>query len=219
MAIQMKHGRDATAETCSLRMLALCALLLWCVATSAHAASVYKCVDAQGHVAYRDTPCAMHTRQSKLDVPPLPTIGAPAEVAAQRSRVAKAGQRTTHGARRARSVHASRPRARGKSATSETSWECHAADGEVFYRHSRCPGSVPGDGVVRAAYAEKMSGTRRRGRHDAWGRVSVHGKKTTRAEACRRIHTAGAAGRDGHLRDQTVSTYDHLMGRDPCDGG
>jgi hypothetical protein len=97
------------------------------------------------------------------------------------------------------------------------SWECHAADGEVFYRHKRCPSSVPGDGVVRSAYAETFTGRHSRRRHTAWDRVPVHGKKIPRAEACRRIHAAGAAGRDGHLRDVRVSTYDHLMGRDPCD--
>jgi hypothetical protein len=46
----------------------------------------------------------------------------------------------------------------------------------------------------------------------------VHGVRISRAEACRRIHSAGAALRDGHLRDASVSTYDHLMGRDPCSG-
>jgi hypothetical protein len=98
------------------------------------------------------------------------------------------------------------------------SWECDAANGEVFYRHARCPGSVPGDGTVRSGYAEKASGPGMRSRKGAWGRVPVHGKKIPRSEACRRIHSAGAAVRDGHARDETVSTYDRLMGRDPCDG-
>jgi hypothetical protein len=49
--------------------------------------------------------------------------------------------------------------------------------------------------------------------------VPVRGVKIPRAEACRRIHSAGAAVRDGHRRDATVSTYDHLMGRDPCTSG
>ncbi|MGH8125934.1 MAG: hypothetical protein ACREPK_08810 [Rhodanobacteraceae bacterium] len=98
------------------------------------------------------------------------------------------------------------------------SWECRAADGEVFYRHKHCPSSVPGDGVVRSHYTEKMSSGHSRRRRNGWGRVRVHGVRITRAEACRRIHSAGAAARDGHLRDATVSTYDHLMGRDPCIG-
>lgn len=191
-------------------------LLLCTFAANTQAASVYECVDANGHLAYRDTPCATDARQSKLDVQPLPTIGDPSEVAAQRAHPRgisnRRASRGEHGRKHA--THASR-RANAQQATS---WECHAADGEVFYRHSRCPGSVPGDGTVRNDYAERTSGTRTRGRRNAWSRVSVHGKKIPRAEACRRIHAAGAAGRDGHLRDQTVSTYDHLMGRDPCSG-
>ncbi|MGH8184471.1 MAG: DUF4124 domain-containing protein [Rhodanobacteraceae bacterium] len=193
----------------------VCALALWLAVACVHAASIYQCVDAHGHLAYRDTPCAPHARQNKLDVQPLPTIGDPAEVTAQRSRQTKANRRSAHDGRHAHTAHTTRRRANTKQ---EMSWECRAADGEVFYRHARCPSSVPGDGVVRDSYEENMASTRRRGRgrRDAWAGVRVHGKKVTRAEACRRIHAAGAAGRDGHQRDQTVSTYDHLMGRDPC---
>ncbi|HKZ09172.1 MAG TPA: hypothetical protein VJL61_00535 [Rhodanobacteraceae bacterium] len=96
------------------------------------------------------------------------------------------------------------------------SWECRAADGEVFYRHTRCPSSIVGDGVVRTGYAEKQARQNTRARHNAWSRVRVHGTRIPRAEACRRIDSASAAVRDGHLRDANVSTYDHLMGRDPC---
>lgn len=192
-------------------------LILYSIAAGAQAASVYKCMDAQGHLAYRDTPCAAHVRQSKLNVQPLPTIGDPAEVAARRarphgtssrqvSRGARSHQHATHASRRANTQQT-------------TSWECRAADGEVFYRHARCPGSIAGDGTVRSGYAEKMSSRRTRGRQNAWSRVRVQGRKIPRSEACRRIHAAGAAGRDGHLRDDAVSTYDHLMGRDPCDAG
>jgi hypothetical protein len=189
-----------------------CFLIFWCIMAGAHAASVYRCVDAHGRVAFQDVPCAAHARQDKLDVQPLPTIGDRAETATASHR--KTAAREHHESSSARSRRASR-RALAKD---ETSWECRADDGEVFYRHTRCPGSVPGDGTVRSGYAEKLSSSRTRSRQGAWGRVPVHGKKITRAEACRRIHSAGAAGRDGHARDETVSTYDHLMGRDPCSG-
>lgn len=96
------------------------------------------------------------------------------------------------------------------------SWECRAADGEVFYRHTRCPGSVPGDGVVRTRYAEALDASHTRRHRNAWSRVPVHGVKIPRSEACQRIHSAGAAVRDGHRRDAHVSTYDRLMGRGPC---
>lgn len=193
--------------------LAVCGVFLWLVVAGAHAASVYKCVDAHGHLAYRDTPCVAQARQRKIDLQPLPTIGDPSEVAARRrvdSASTRASSRKSHGTLR---KHPPSHPARDKA---ETSWECRAADGEVFYRHTRCPGSVPGDGTVRSDYVERTKNSRTRGRQGAWARVPVHGTKISRAEACRRIHSAGAAGRDGHARDETVSTYDHLMGRDPC---
>lgn len=176
-------------------------LVFVCIAAGAHAASVYKCVDAQGHLAYRDTPCAAQAQQRKVELQSLPTIGDASEVAAQRhtnSAPVRASSRKTHGAPR---KHSSSRLARDNA---ETSWECRGADGEVFYRHTRCPGSVPGDGTVRSERVEQTKNSRTRGRQGAWGRVSVHGTKISRAEACRRIHSAGAAGRDGHARDETV---------------
>jgi hypothetical protein len=197
---------------CRARLM--CAALLLLVAAGAHAASVYRCVDVHGHLAYQDTPCAAHARQSKIDVQPLATIGDPAEVAAHRRARAARERTAERNASRRRAAHASRSRRRAKPAMS---WQCRAADGEVFYRHARCPSSIRGDGVVRSRYAEEMSAEHSRSRHNAWSRVRVHGVRIPRAEACRRIHSGGAAGRDGHLRDASVSTYDHLMGRDPCD--
>lgn len=194
-------------------ILVFVACMLLTTAACAHAAPIYRCLDAHGNVAFQDTPCAAHARESKLDVHPLPTIGDPAEVAASRARLHAARDRRT--TRHAGHPHAVRHRARAKI---KMSWECRATDGEVFYRHARCPSSIPGDGIVRTHYTENMSGTRARSRHNAWSRVRVHGVKISRAQACRRIHSAGAAVRDGHQRDATVSTYDHLMGRDPCSG-
>lgn len=192
-----------------------CVLLLCGIAVGAHAASVYECVDAQGHLAYRDTPCTGQARQRELDLQPLPTVGDASEVAARVDATAtrdasRTASRGKHGATQRRP---SPPRPGNKN---ETSWECRAADGEVFYRHNRCPGSVPGDGTVRNGYLEQAKPSRTRARQGAWARVPVHGRKISRAEACRRIHSPGAAGRDGRARDETVSTYDHLMGRDPC---
>ena len=186
--------------------------LLWTCMASAHAASIYRCVDARGHLAFQDIQCAVHAQQRKIDVLPLPTIGDPAEVAAAERRTDAAHDR--HSANDMRKRRAPSRRSRVKPAMS---WECRAADGEVFYRHTRCPSSIPGDGVVRTDYAEQQARQTTRGRrHNAWSRVRVHGVEVPRAEACRRIHSAGAAVRDGHLRDANVSTYDHLMGRDPC---
>lgn len=204
----------AIAKTAALLGIA-CGMAMAGIVPVAHAASVYRCADARGHLSFQDTPCAVHTRQRKLDVRPLPTIGNPSEVAAARRRREPARARhASHSGRSVRSKRASPRRSRVKPATS---WECRAADGEVFYRHAHCPSSIPGDGVVRwQDGGDPPSGTRSRRRRNAWGAVPVHGKQISRAEACRRIHSAGASGRDGHARDETVSTYDHLMGRDPC---
>ena len=187
----------------------LCAFasFLW-FAGGAHAASIYKCVTTNGGIAFRDTPCAAHARQTKMNLAGLPLIdpGAPRHHPSRRPRATSKRSRIRH--RRAR-VHRQ---------TAPTSWECRAADGEVFYRHTRCPGSVPGDGVVRTGYAEALGASHSRRRRNAWNRVPVHGVKIPRSEACRRIHSAGAAVRDGHRRDAHVSTYDRLMGRGPCAG-
>ncbi|HET7612179.1 MAG TPA: DUF4124 domain-containing protein [Rhodanobacteraceae bacterium] len=187
---------------------AACAGLLL-LATGAHAASIYKCVAADGRLAFRDTPCAADARQTKLNVSGLPLMdpGAPRHAAASRTTRSSAHRRTR------------RRSARKRPRKQPMSWECRATDGEVFYRHTGCPGSVPGDGVVRwQDGGDSSSGKRSRRRRNAWGSVSVRGVEIPRAEACRRIHSAGAAVRDGHRRDAHVSTYDHLMGRDPCSG-
>lgn len=188
-----------------------CLLALWIGFGVLHAASIYKCVDAQGHVAYQDVPCPAHAQQRKIGLQPLTMIGNATEAAA-------GGKRTRHAHKR-RSSRGRRHTRQRRRSNPVMSWECRAADGEVFYRHTRCPSSVPGDGVVRTRYAETPATSHSRRRRNAWSRVPVHGVKIPRSEACRRIHSAGAAVRDGHRRDARVSTYDRLMGRDPCDPG
>jgi hypothetical protein len=202
------HGPCGAAALTSTLFL----ILLAGVSTSAHAASVYKCVGMDGGITFRDTPCSVHARQTKLNIPGLPLMdpGAPTP------------SESTHSAHRSR-AHPQRTRGNHRSSLRKhktpMSWECRAADGEVFYRHKRCPSSVPGDGVVRTGYAQELSRLNGRKRRNAWSRVRVRGKRIPRAEACRLIRAASASARDGHLRDAQVSTYDHLMGRDPCGGG
>jgi hypothetical protein len=203
-------GRNVVAPRWFARLA--CALGLWAAAGALHAAPIFKCVDAQGHVAYRDIACPARARQTRIDLHAQPTIGDAHEVAAA---VARAHAAVLHHARTA--TRARRHSAQHAHTKPKMSWECRAGDGEVFYRHTRCPGSVPGDGVVRwQDGGGSPPGKRSRHRRNAWSRVPVHGVKIPRVEACRRIHSAGAAVRDGHLRDANVSTYDHLMGRDPC---
>ena len=178
------------------------------MAAGAHAATVYRCTNHAGRVAYQDNPCAALTQQHAVDLSPQPLIG---------NITMHAHDATAQPHHRASTR--SRPhRARARRIKPATAWECRAANGEVFYRFTRCPGSVPGDGVVRND-VQSDSNPRARSRHNAWSRVRVHGVKVTRTEACRRIHSVVESSRDGYLRDANVSTYDHLMGRDPCTGG
>lgn len=185
------------------------AALLWLLATSASAGPIYKCVGSDGHVTFRDTACATGARQVKLDVAGQPLIDPDAPPPAPDTRADRSAAST----RQAASRRAPRTPARARQAMS---WECRAADGEVFYRHTRCPATLPGDGVVRGDYAEKVAAAYPRRRHDAWARVPVHGVRVARSEACRRIASAGAAVRDGHQHDEATSAYDRMTDRDPC---
>lgn len=181
---------------------AACAVLLGSIATCVHAAPVYRCVDPNGRLTFRDIACPARAHQTKLEVSGQPLI----DPHASRSVPSHSPRTSSRAHTRVRS------RAARKRKT-PMSWECRAADGEVFYRHSRCPGSIPGDGVVRIDW----SGKRKRQPRNAWARIKVHGTRIPRAEACRRIASPHAIGRDGHRRDQAVEVYDHLLGRDPCD--
>jgi hypothetical protein len=124
------------------------ALLLLCcgAAGTAHAPSIYKCVAADGRLAFRDTPCATDARQTKLNMTGLPLMDpdAPRHTVATRTPRSPAHHRTRR---------ASASKHEHKQAMS---WECRAADGEVFYRHTRCPGSVPGDGVGSMAGRRRL---------------------------------------------------------------
>lgn len=203
------HRKHPSLPQPSWRTQIIGTVMLLMMAAGAHAATVYRCTDHAGRVAYQDNPCAALTRQHAINLSPQPLIGnTPMRI------------HDTTAQPRHRAPTRSRPRrVRARRTKPATAWECRAANGEVFYRFKRCPGSVPGDGVVRNDDAQSDSGSRARSRHNAWSRVRVHGVKVTKAEACQRIHSVVASSRDGYLRDASVSTYDHLMGRDPCTSG
>lgn len=168
------------------------ACLFLFAASVVRAGSVYKCIGDDGHIAFQDTACAEGQRQH--GVTGLP-VDPPQPAATTRpSAPAKAASRGAH------------RRAGGRSAPPRVvmSWECRAADGEVFYRHSRCPGSIRPDGIARS------------GSHPRSKSIGVTATPISREDACRRLHAAGAIGRDGHARDESVSTYDRNRGQDPC---
>jgi hypothetical protein len=192
------------------------AILLLLAAEGAHAASVFRCVDARGLVAYQASPCAAGARQSSIELRSQPLIDASALRYASPNKLSNRHVHTRHG-----NSHQRKVSNRVREDEQPVSYECRAADGEVFYRHARCPGSVPGDGIARfgadQARTSSRSG-RRNSRTGAWAAIPVTAHKVPRAEACRQINATAAADRDGHARDEQVSVYEHDLGRDPCRG-
>lgn len=178
-----------------LRALCMFVALAPLVAGSASGASVIKCVAADGSVAFQATPCAADQRQSEVVLVPPPPAG-PASAYAVEAPHRQQNRRVSH-----RSIAKRKP---------PMSWECRAADGQVFYRHKRCPGSVPTDGQGESRSGVPFS---RRGKRV---RVTVAAKPLLREDACRRIHSGGSTARRGHDNDEDVSAYDHNLGRDPC---
>lgn len=150
------------------------------VAWPAHAQSVYRCRDAKGALAFQDKPCAAGQAQKEVAIEPAPAYAASPDYSVGKperaSRVARVPARAS--ARNAEPM----------------SFECRAANGEVFYRHGRCPATIRGKG--RGATS-----------------TAVTSSAIPRAEACARMaHTSHA----GSERDETVSTYERNQGRDPC---
>lgn len=164
--------------------------LLLLVAAPVRAESIYRCHHADGSLAYQDRPCADAQRQTRVELVPAPPPAASPGYGTGKTRSATAPRNR-------------RAATRGTDRAEAPSYECRAANGEVFYRHSTCPASI----------AETDPGRQRRG---AGASVAVSGVALTRKEACRRLAAAGSIGRRGRERDERVSTYERNAGRDPC---
>jgi hypothetical protein len=189
-------GMDAIERKGVGRRFVRCfgACALFASLASASAASVYKCRDAQGHIAYQDRACAATQQQAEIELMPAPPP--PLASAQPERRRASAGD--------AEHPHKTRTPRRGRAREREVmSWECRGADGVLFYRHASCPKSIAGS----RASAGAGKGARP---------VAVSATPLPRAEVCRRLARAGSIGRSGHEHDETVSTYDKNAGRDPC---
>jgi len=175
-------------------------LLLLGLASGARAASVYKCTGAQGEAAYQSQPCADGQQAKVIGIAPAPAYAPSPHYALDHDET----------------VRSARTAARGRSGerreAAPVSYECRAADGQLFYRHGSCPHSIP------AAHARAASASTH-GKGAARGSgvtVSVSPQRIAREEACHEIQRAGSAGRAGHEHDEVVSTYEHNLGRDPC---
>jgi hypothetical protein len=190
-----------SGEEKGIRVVAVLALLA--LGPGAFAESVYKCRDARGAIAYQDHACSEGARQTQIEVAnttPSPPV-ASTTVASERGEARSDRSSSSH---RERSTGSSRG---GHSRDHEpVSYECRAANGEVFYRHSSCPKSIGTQDIARGPARGKRS--------PGGGRADVSAVPLSRSEACRRLAASG--GRAGHDRDDQVSTYERNAGRDPC---
>ena len=176
-------------------------LLLLGLAGGARAAPVYKCTNAQGDVAYQAQPCADDQRTSLIEISPAPPLAPSPKYAVDDEPAAH----TSRSASRARSGER-------RGAAEPMSYECRAADGQVFYRHGSCPHSIPAGSAHASGAAMRGKGASR----GSGATVSVSTQRIAREDACYEIRRAGAAGRAGHEHDEVASTYEHNLGRDPC---
>jgi len=170
----------------------LLVLLLLVLAGGVHAATVYKCTDDGGGVAYQSLPCSAQQSEAVVPIAAAPSYAKSPEYAVERTAEP-----------RAHATNASRHELQAMS------FECRAADGQVFYRHAACPHSVAGDASATGSASHRAS-------RGSGGSVPVSSSRIPRDEACRQIHAAGSIGRAGHQHDENVSTYEHNLGRDPC---
>lgn len=174
---------------------ASCSLFVWLILSavgSAQAAPVYKCLGADGNVAYQDRPCAATQRQASVELAPAPPPAPSPDY----------GVAVPAGAARGVSRGVSRA-----ARAEPQSYECRAANGEVFYRHSACPKSIAGTRLESAANRRQRGGPES---------IPVSAVPLSRGEACKRLASAGSIGRRGRERDERVSTYERNQGRDAC---
>ena len=188
----MQTKSSQPALTAILGVLLACAAL-GASARVAHAESVYKCRNADGTIAFQDRACVAGAAESQVEIAPAP----PPAPSPDYGRDTRDARRSAHTASSSRSPTRERREV--------VSYECRAANGELFYRHGACPGRITAD-----------AGTGKRGRGSASTAFAVTSEALPRGEVCRRMAAAGSIGRAGHARDESVSTYDRNLGRDPC---
>ena len=182
------HGIPTYRTLRLYEWLALLTLML--VAAGVHAESVYKCTGGDV-IAYQSKPCADMSRATVIDIDPAPVF-APSPTYA----ISKPHFETALSTKR--NMHAER-----KSV--KDAFECHGTDSTVFYRLGHCPRSVGGDAQDRHGGAKAAAKS-----------VSVSGHPVSRDEACAEMRRAGAIGRKGREFDESISTYDRNLGKDPC---
>lgn len=168
-------------------------LLLLGLAAGVRAESVYKCTDAQGVIAYQARVCPAQQQETTIAIMPAPAHTASPDYAITKNKPMQ-------------HAYAERTSRQAVARSAPVSYECRVAGGQVFYRHSSCPHSVPKDAGGNG---------KSRGRSGSQS-LSVSAHAVAREEACTQMHRAGAIGRAGHQHDEDVSTYERNLGHDPC---
>ena len=169
--------------------LALLALMFLCAGVRAE--SVYKCVDADGSIAYQASPCAATQLMQTIDIAPAPAFAPSPQYALHTLKPSRTVLNK-------RELHAERKHV-------DMAMECRGGGGEVFYRLGHCPHSVSDE-----------SDKHHSGSKSAAKSVSVSGHAVPRSEACSEMRRAGSIGRKGHEFDESISSYDRNIGNDPC---
>ncbi|MET0231877.1 MAG: DUF4124 domain-containing protein [Rhodanobacteraceae bacterium] len=158
-------------------------------AKPAHAESVFRCRGADGAVAFQDRACGNANAQSIVEIAPAPPLQPSPD----------------YGVASAREPRVAHTRSGVRASREPVSFACHAANGETFYRHGSCPKQI--------ALADA-------GGHGKPGKgaktVGVTAEAMPRADVCRELSRGGSIGRAGHARDETISSYERNLGRDPC---
>ena len=182
------------------RAAAVAAVIAWAAligcARPLQAESVYKCRGADGAVAFQDRPCASAQAESLVEIMPAP----PSSKAPEYGRASRDD-------RGEKSRGAPLSRGNPKERRDTVSYECRAANGELFYRHTACPKQIAMPGISSPSSSRGRSAKEKQN-------YAVSAQALPRSEVCRRIASGGS--RDGHERDDRVPTYDRNLGRDPC---
>ena len=191
----MRHTTRNARRLFSLGFLAIAASMCG----AAHAESVFKCRGSDGLVAYQDHSCARNAVETQVELEPAPPVAEPNDVPKPRA------DRTPRKGMRTQAAHA-----HGAKVKAEVvSYECRADNGELFYRHGACPKQISAAGTQSGATSHRKAAAGAQ-------TYAVTAQALDRGEVCRRLARAGSIGRAGHERDETVSTYDRNLGRDPC---
>jgi hypothetical protein len=178
---------------------------------SAQAGQIFKCTDASGAVSFQATACADGSQQADVVIRnDTATPAPPSKYNPRNVPIVRRTDDVTSNYKLPSFAHGNPapPPQQAYQPADQVSYECRMSNGEVFYQHQACPASI-------------TTGSDRR--YNASGQASqldvvanVTSRQISRDEACDKINRSGAIGREGHGRDQRVSTYDKNLGRDPC---